>query len=61
MISERSFELDIPLKTVEDLIAAHLYAVGYVLDNEDVDIQGGAIDEDFTNMHVFGVIKKEVN
>lgn len=35
----RHIEMAIPKKTLEDLIAAHLYSVSYANDNEDIEIE----------------------
>ena len=38
-MNSRTIETAIPIKTVEDLIAAHLQAITIIRDDEDVDVK----------------------
>ena len=44
MNSERTIETAISLGTIKDLVASHLYAIGYANDNEEVDLEFGSIN-----------------
>lgn len=52
--------LRIPTKTLEDLIAAHLYAMGAVNDNQDVEILLKSLTEDGLNLEYFPIPRKRV-
>lgn len=57
MNSERCFEMSIPKKTLEDLLASHLYSISFADDNENVQIEFMSLKGDSVPINI--LLKKE--